>query len=272
MANSWGFDWSQYYPPLMSAWSKVKLGWVDPTVVSTSGTYYLKRACHNAEIIKITSNFPSGEYILIENRQPCGFEAALPEGGLAIWHIDENSYHGLEGYPGQYGWPGNGKHYRVALLQADGNYELEKGRNRGNAADLFRAGHVDSIGSDGSSGPGKTSPWPNTKSYQNGNNIFDTDIAISNIGPSSSTMDFHVSIRGDTVTESPTASPTKAPTSSPTKAPTASPTKAPTKAPTVSPTKAPTLPTTPCTLQSALVWFGAQGLNRYGDARGRYLY
>jgi hypothetical protein len=35
LGNSWGFDGSQRYPPLMDAWSKSRLGWVVPTVVET---------------------------------------------------------------------------------------------------------------------------------------------------------------------------------------------------------------------------------------------
>ena len=39
MANSWGFDGSQYYPPHMSSWSKIQMGWLVPVDV----TYGLNR-------------------------------------------------------------------------------------------------------------------------------------------------------------------------------------------------------------------------------------
>ena len=90
MANSWGFNGDQYYPPLMSAWSKNVLNWVTPTVASASGTFTLRQACDFPDMIRIDRGFPSGEYLLIENRQPCGFEAVMPQGGLAIFHIDDN--------------------------------------------------------------------------------------------------------------------------------------------------------------------------------------
>ena len=87
MANSWGFDGSQYYPPLMSVWAKNKLGWVSPTVVNTSSSYSIGQSCVNDDMIRINLGFPSGQYVLIENRQPCSFDSRVPQGVLAIFTL-----------------------------------------------------------------------------------------------------------------------------------------------------------------------------------------
>ncbi|KAL3815308.1 hypothetical protein ACHAXA_006810 [Cyclostephanos tholiformis] len=118
MANSWGFDGSQFYPPSMSAWSKLQLGWVIPQEIMTSGSYTARQGCNFQDIFIIKNNFQAGEYLLIENRQRCGFDAIIPGPGLAIFHIDDSASYTSEGYPGLSTWPTN--HYRVALLQADG--------------------------------------------------------------------------------------------------------------------------------------------------------
>jgi M6 family metalloprotease-like protein len=154
MANSWGFDGSQLHPPHMSAWSKLALSWNTAKVIASPGSYALEATTSPAATI-YRINYPSGspdEYLLIENRQPVGeFDGGIPagiggSGGLAIWHIDnampEND---RPGYPGSSGYPGS--HYKVGLIQADGKWDLERGINRGDANDLFRAGHVDAISS-----------------------------------------------------------------------------------------------------------------------------
>ena len=182
MANSWGFDGSQLHPPHFSPWSKINLGWYAPTTISAPGEYSINQTETNAEVFRIDAGFPSGEYLLVENRQSAGIETVIPQGGLAVWHIDDNAGFNTQGYPGQGGWPGNGNHYRVALLQADGNYDLEKGNNRGDAGDLYHSGGISSIG------PGPN-VYPNTDTYQNGA-INQTGHVLSDVSASAATMTF----------------------------------------------------------------------------------
>jgi M6 family metalloprotease-like protein len=186
MANSWGFNNDQLNPPHFSAWCKIFLGWVTPTVISASGTYTASQAESNPSIFRINNGYPSGEYLLIENRQSVGFDRNIPQGGLAVWHVDENkSGNTDEGYPGQTGWPANGRHFQVSLLQADGNYDLEtqQDRNRGDSGDLFRSGGVTEV---------SHTTVPNTDGYQGGN-IVATGNRIYGIGSSSSSMNFSFS-------------------------------------------------------------------------------
>ena len=183
MANSWGFDNTGQHPPLLSAWSKIQLGWVTPTLVS-GGTISAPQVATNKSIFRVNTGYPSTEYLLIENRQPYGFESVMPQGGLAIWHIDEaKSANTSEGYPGQAGWPANNNHYKIALLQADGLYEMEKGVNRGNAGDVYRSGGVSAIT------PATT---PNTQRYQGGT-VTPSNTSITAISTSASTMTFTLS-------------------------------------------------------------------------------
>ena len=183
MANSWGFTGDQRNPPHLSAWSKIALGWVTPTTISASGAYSAPQVETNPVVFRINSGYPSGEYLLVENRQPVGFESTMPQGGLAIWHIDEaKSGNTEEGYPGQPGWPANNQHYKIALLQADGAYDLEHGVGRGDGGDVYHGNGVSMIGQ---------ATVPNSNGYQNGTEI-PTGNQISSISLSGTTMTFQL--------------------------------------------------------------------------------
>jgi immune inhibitor A len=105
------------------------------------------------------------EYFLLENRQRTGYDSDLPGDGLLIWHIDEAQ-------------PGNTdeNHYKVGLMQADGNRDLELDHNRGDAGDPYP-------GSSGNASFTK-STTPNSLSYANQ----DTCVAVTAISASGPTM------------------------------------------------------------------------------------
>ena len=62
------------------------------------------------------------------NYQPSGIDAYPPSEGIEVFHVDESVVDGNSqlGYPGQSCWPWNGEHYSVALLAANGEYNLEQ--------------------------------------------------------------------------------------------------------------------------------------------------
>jgi immune inhibitor A len=124
--GSWGGEGNR--PARMSCWCLSKLGWIRPKVVTKKQSIQLntleekKTECYRLW----TKGVTGPEYFLLENRQAKGLDAALPGSGLAVWHIDERQSNN-----------DNPLAYLVALLQADGNKDLELLKNSGDAGDLF---------------------------------------------------------------------------------------------------------------------------------------
>ncbi|MFC5700259.1 carbohydrate binding domain-containing protein [Cohnella faecalis] len=95
--GSWGSlpgEFSGTTPSQMDAWSKVKLGFVQPTVVkpSTSTAYTLKSLLAGGyNVLKLPTAVPE-QYFLVENRQLEGYDASISaaSGGIAIWQIDDS--------------------------------------------------------------------------------------------------------------------------------------------------------------------------------------
>ena len=236
MSNPYGVNGQQTHPSNMGPWSKIESGWLEPIEITQDGEYFIEASALSPNVYVIRDKFPEDEYILIENRQPIGWDELLWDGGILIWHIDDNAEDNDErGYPGQDGWPGNGKHYRVAVSSADRNYDLEKGNNNGDQFDFWVAGSELT--------PGQFefeatdfSQYPNTNSYMFGS-IFPTGILIHDISMSGTVMSFKV--QGLSPAAPPTPNPSWSPTPAPTRQPTWSPSIAPTKKPTPIPTTMP---------------------------------
>jgi immune inhibitor A len=85
MANSWGFDSSQLYPPLLDPWCKIQLGWVTPTVLTeTSRNIEIKPSYTDDDYYIIQRGFPEDEFLLIEYRRRVGYDSLIPEVRLCI--------------------------------------------------------------------------------------------------------------------------------------------------------------------------------------------
>ena len=124
--GSWGGEGNR--PARMSCWCLSKLGWINPKVVTGKETLHLDTLEEKkTECYRLWTKGATGpEFFLLENRQAKGLDAALPGSGLAVWHIDERQSSN-----------DNPLAYLVALLQADGNKDLELLKNSGDGGDLF---------------------------------------------------------------------------------------------------------------------------------------
>lgn len=170
MSFAEGQKYNEEYPGLLTPFHKIVLGALDPINIVVDGDYTARASALHPDVYKISDPYPPGEYLLIENRQPILSDSNLwKPGGIVIYKIDENEDGNYNrGGPFVEGWPGNGAHYQVAVLQADGLYELEMAINLGDVGDFW--------GEDDILGPGNgelvatdAGTYPNTDSYQGGN-------------------------------------------------------------------------------------------------------
>jgi hypothetical protein len=84
-------DQSPHNPPHLDPFHKLKLGWVKPVVVNSTGWYVIPDVETNHEVLILCSpKRKNKEYFIIENRWRTSYDRCLPDCGIAIWHIIED--------------------------------------------------------------------------------------------------------------------------------------------------------------------------------------
>ncbi len=147
-AGSWGGNGGTPHTPVhMSAWCKKQMGWLTPINVTT---FYKDLTIPNVEenpvVYRLWRNAQiTNEYFLIENRQKIKFDKFLYNNGLLIYHVDDNQPNNRDE-----------NHYKVGLIQADGLWDLNKKRNRGDAGDPY-PGSTNNTRFDAASSPNSNS-------------------------------------------------------------------------------------------------------------------
>lgn len=125
-----GANANEKNPTQINAYLKFNAGWADNITDITAGLNASLRAGFNDFYILRKSDT---EYYIIENRQKIDRDQALPGSGLAIWHIDELGSNENQGMTPN-------SHYECSLVQADGEFDLERAEANGafgEAKDLF---------------------------------------------------------------------------------------------------------------------------------------
>ena len=174
------------------AWSKVELDWVIPTVVSVDQiSVNIPNVETNQSIFRLWTNGAAGnQYFLVENRQRMLFDDGLPGDCLLIYHVDDSV-----------SWQINPAHYKVDVEQADGNFDLNNGTNRGDAGDPWPGTSVNKTFDKNST--------PNSRDYKG----TDTLIAVKIISDCGATMiaDFYVGVPPEPINVALDVKPTSCP-------------------------------------------------------------
>ncbi len=125
-------------PCHMSAWSKSVLGWLDVETLPPGqdlGVRALAPVESSGKAFRVDAQDGSGEYFLLEHREPLGSDLGLYAPGLLVWHIDPQWI--------DQRWAANvvnndATHLGVWLRQADGRNDIETSDfNRGDSGDPF---------------------------------------------------------------------------------------------------------------------------------------
>jgi M6 family metalloprotease-like protein len=170
-----GANVSEKNPVSISAYLKRLSGWARNVTALEHGSQVTLAAGSNDFALYSRGG---REYFIMENRRKAGRDDALPDEGLAIWHVDEEGDNSHEQMT-------SASHYELSLEQADGRFDLERQRNVvGDGGDFF-AGPAARFGDD-------TVPsskwWSGTSS----------NLAIDQISAASSTITFRCRL-SDTV-------------------------------------------------------------------------
>ena len=137
-------------PAWPDAWSRIQMGILTPTTISSNATgRSIPQAYNNPSpaetILKLDSaTLGTDEYFLLENRQQVSgaYDQYLPGAGLFVWHVDEAMWsYSLQNDYECRTQPNytcsDTQHFLVRLAQADGVLHLENKSNQGDSGDPF---------------------------------------------------------------------------------------------------------------------------------------
>ncbi len=178
-SGSWNYGGLR--PAHMDAYCKIESGFAIPQVVTCNqDSVVIPSVEYSPVIYKLWRNgSPGTEYFLAENRMLSGFDNNLPWYGLVVYHIDETIPHNNnQWYPGHTSYG----HYKVAVEQSDGEWQMEQNINAGDWGDPYPGLPYVRTFND--------TTVPDTKDY----NFASTYVAIENVSDPGDTMtaDFKV--------------------------------------------------------------------------------
>jgi immune inhibitor A len=183
--GAWGGDGNHSETPAhMSAWCKIQMGWLTPTMVTenTNGVSIPQAETNATTYLLWEDGYQYSRYFLIENRRQVGFDQYLNGPGLLIYHVDEYRRWGrIRSSTG----PVNDDeaHKMVDLEEADGNADLDNNTNRGDDGDPFPGSSNKRAFTDGS--------IPDSKDYDGSS----TGVEIKNISDSGPVMTADIVVR-----------------------------------------------------------------------------
>jgi len=162
----------------LCAKARYQLGWTDPIPVSMDvyDATFTPRSEHG-DVYRLWDMGEFGpEYFLLEMVDQGHYDYQQPGGGLLIWHVDETVGNNND-------W----QHKHNDVEEADGNDDIDKLINNGDATDPYWLGNQDTFDSE---------TYPNTDSYLHGPTSVQA-LNISAVSAGAITADLIVGIPGD---------------------------------------------------------------------------
>ena len=166
-------------PAHMGAWCASYLGWIQTFRPTQDGPQTLGPIEEGNPAMEMWFQGESHpEHFLVENRQQEGFDAALPSSGLLVTHLDDGTISSLLSA----NRVNSGLTPGLQIVEADGDYAMWIGQNRGQGSDLFP-------GTTGRSGIGDET-IPNLRTFAGAR----TNLALGGIHAVGSNMQVQVQV------------------------------------------------------------------------------
>jgi len=125
-------------PAELSAWSKLKIGWYEPYDIESNFQGMLEIIPRT--VYRYNHPLQSKQYFLYEYNEENLYNQWLPGyEGLLVYRCDDSKYSNTQPWlPGE----NMDYHYKVAIIQKDNQWSLEKKENRGDLTDLYYSSDV----------------------------------------------------------------------------------------------------------------------------------